>query len=94
VRRAVDYGAMIHPQYRGEFDNGVAVAWSRIPWAQGCFAIWREAERAQHYTNLCAIDGRVLLAGEFASYMPSWQEGAILSALDAITRLHRRIIAG
>ena len=94
VRRAVEYGAMIHPQYRGEFDNGVAVAWSRIPWAQGCFAIWREAERAQHYANLCAIDGRVLLAGEFASYMPSWQEGAILSALDAITRLHRRIIAG
>ena len=94
VRRAVDYGAMIHPQYRGEFDNGVAVAWSRIPWAQGCFATWREAERAQHYANLCAIDGRVLLAGEFASYMPSWQEGAILSALDAITRLHRRIVAG
>ena len=93
VRRAVDYGAMIHQQYRGEFDNGVAVAWSRIPWTQGCFATWREDERAQHYANLCAIDGRVLLAGEFASYMPSWQEGAILSALDAITRLHRRITA-
>ena len=94
VRRAVDYGAMIHPQYRREFDNGVAVAWSRIPWSQGCFAIWSEAQRAEHYANLCAIDGRVLLAGEFTSYMSSWQEGAILSALDAISRLHRRIVAG
>jgi monoamine oxidase len=94
VRRAVQYGAMIHPQYQREFENGVSVAWSRIPWTQGCFATWSEAARAEHYANLCAIDGRVLLAGEFASYMPSWQEGAILSALDAISRLHRRVVAG
>ena len=85
---------MIHPQYEREFENGVAVAWSRMPWTQGCFAIWSEAARAEHYANLCAIDGRVMLAGEFASYMPSWQEGAILSALDAISRLHRRVVAG
>jgi monoamine oxidase len=94
VARAVRYGEMIHPQYRREFETGVSVAWSRIPWAQGCFAIWPETARAEHYANLCAIDGRVLLAGEFASYMPSWQEGAILSALDAIARLHRRVLAG
>ena len=94
VRRAVQYGAMIHPQYEREFENGVAVAWSRIPWAQGCFALWSEEARRQHYANLCAIDGRVMLAGEFASYMPSWQEGAILSALDTISRLHRRVVAG
>jgi monoamine oxidase len=94
VKRAVAYGASIHPQYAREFENGVSVAWSRIPSAQGCFAIWPEEARAQHYANLCAIDGRLLLAGEFASYMPSWQEGAVLSALDAIARLHRRVIAG
>jgi monoamine oxidase len=34
-----------------------------------------------------------VLAGEHASYLPAWQEGAVLSALDAITRLHRRVIA-
>lgn len=94
VRRAVTYGAMLHPQYEREFENGVAVAWSRIPWTQGCFAIWSEAVRAEHYANLCAIDGRVMLAGEFASHMSSWQEGAVLSALDAISRLHRRVVAG
>ena len=48
--------------------------------------------RAQHYKNLCAIDGRLVLAGEHASYIPAWQEGAILSSLDAITRLHRRVV--
>jgi monoamine oxidase len=35
-----------------------------------------------------------MLAGEHASYLPAWQEGAVLSALDAIARLHRRVING
>ena len=43
--------------------------------------------------DLCAIDGRIVLAGEHASYIPAWQEGAILSALDAIARLHKRVLA-
>ncbi len=34
-----------------------------------------------------------MLAGEHASFIPAWQEGAILSALDAIGRLHARVIA-
>jgi monoamine oxidase len=42
---------------------------------------------------LCQIDGRIALAGEHASRLPAWQEGAVLSALDAITRMHARIKA-
>jgi len=92
VSRTVDYGANIHPQYRDEFDNGVAVAWHRVPWTLGCAGHWTEALRAQHYDNLCAIDGRIVLAGEHASRIPGWQEGALLSSLDAIRRLHQRVL--
>ena len=49
--------------------------------------------RKEHYDNLCQIDGRIVLAGEHASYIPAWKEGAILSALDAISRLHKRVLA-
>ena len=55
---------------------------------------WSDEARKAHYNDLCDIDGRIVLAGEHASYIPAWQEGAILSALDAITRLHKRVIAG
>jgi monoamine oxidase len=92
VARAVEFGAAIHPQYRSEFENGVAVAWHRVPFTLGCAGDWTEAARAQHYDNLCQIDGRIVLAGEHASYIPAWQEGAILSSLDAIARLHDRVI--
>jgi monoamine oxidase len=93
VRRAVAYGARIHPQYPAEFDNGIAVGWHRVPWALGCYGQWTDEARATHYRNLCALDGRILLAGEHASYLPAWQEGAALSALDAVTRLHARVMA-
>src|SRR6185369_3969994 len=40
VQKALEYGARIHPQYRAEFESGVAVAWHRVPWALGCSAEW------------------------------------------------------
>lgn len=92
VAHAVDFGAQLHPQYRTEFENGIAVAWNRVPFTLGCAGYWTEAARSQHYDNLCQIDGRIALAGEHASYIPAWQEGAVLSALDAVTRLHQRVI--
>jgi monoamine oxidase len=94
VARALEDGARIHPQYKDEFENGIAVAWHRNPSVLGCEGVWTDDMRKQHYQNLCAIDGRILLAGEHASYWGGWQEGAILSSLDAIARLHRRVLAG
>ena len=92
IARAVAMGARIHPQYQAEFENGIAVAWHRVPFTLGCAGYWTEEARAEHYDNLCQIDGRIVLAGEHASYIPAWQEGAILSSLDAITRLHHRVV--
>jgi monoamine oxidase len=40
-----------------------------------------------------SMDGRIVLAGEHASYVGCWQEGALLSSLDAITRLNQRAVA-
>jgi monoamine oxidase len=94
VSKAVEYGGQIHPQYSKEFDNGIAVAWHRVPSAMGCFGLWSDETRDEHYNNLCAFDGRIVLAGEHASYLPAWQEGAVTSALDAIDGLHQRARVG
>jgi monoamine oxidase len=93
IKKAVEYGSQIHPQYHEEFENGISVAWHRSPFTLGCFGMWPEEARERHYEDLCRIDGRIVLAGEHASYLPAWQEGAVTSALDAIDRLHRRAIA-
>jgi monoamine oxidase len=93
VKKAVEYGKKIHPQYADEFDNGISVGWHQVPWTQGCYGMWTEASREEHYENLCQIDGRLVLAGEHASNLPAWQEGAISSAHDAIKRLHQKVVS-
>jgi monoamine oxidase len=90
VRLAVEYGAQIHPQYTDEFDNGISVSWHRVPWVLGCYGIWADKDR--DYAAAVEMDARIVLAGEHLSYLPAWQEGAILSALDAISRLHGRVM--
>jgi monoamine oxidase len=91
IQDALEYGSKIHPQYKKEFDNGVAVAWHRVPWTLGCAGQWTEEGREKHYDNMCALDGRIMLAGEHVSRLPAWQEGAVTSATDAILRLHARV---
>jgi monoamine oxidase len=93
VRAALEMGSKVHPQYKAEFDQGFSVGWHRVPYTMGCFGGWTDEARRDHYADLCAIDGRIVLAGEHASNIPAWQEGAVLSALDAIERLHRKVVA-
>ena len=53
VARAVAFGSRIHPQYEAEFENGVAVAWHRVPFTLGCAGYWTEEGRAEHFA-ICA----------------------------------------
>jgi monoamine oxidase len=93
IKDSLEYGSKIHPQYKENFETGVAVAWHRVPWTLGCAGGWTEEMRAKHYDNMCALDGRIVLAGEHASRIPAWQEGAVTSAIDAMTRLHKRVMS-
>lgn len=94
IDAALTMGSVFHPaEYRREFLSGASVPWSRMPWILGCCATWTEETRAQHYQNLVSMDGRIVLAGEHASYYGCWMEGALLSSIDAIKRLHQRALA-
>ena len=94
IEAALAQGAVFHPaEYRKEFLSGVSFAWSRAPWILGCTSRWTDESRAAHYQNLCAIDGRIVLAGEHATYYGGWMEGSLLSALDAVERLHKKALS-
>lgn len=93
VETALAQGEIFHPEFRREYVTGASFAWARQPWILGCCATWNEASRKEHYQNLVSLDGRIVLAGEHASYYGCWMEGALLSSLDAIKRLHQRALA-
>ncbi len=93
IAAALDQGAVFHPgKYKENFTAGASWAWSRSPFTLGCCAQWNEDTRKAHYQTLVQVDGRIVLAGEHASYIGCWMEGALLSSLDAITRLHQRAL--
>ena len=93
IAEALEQGSVFHPgRYKEQFSNGVSVAWSRSPFTLGCCAQWNEDTRKEHYQTLVAVDDRIVLAGEHASYVGCWMEGALLSSIDAITRLHKRAL--
>lgn len=93
LRWAVKFGARIHPQYEKEFENGVSVGWHRQPWILGCAASWSQELRAKHYESLRQVNGRIVFAGDHLSNLVAWQEGALTSSLEAITRLHQHALA-
>ncbi|MDX5401684.1 MAG: flavin monoamine oxidase, partial [Rhodobacterales bacterium] len=57
-------------------------------WVLGCYGIWEDKERDYTAAVTMQEGERIVLAGEHLSYLPAWQEGAILSSLDAIQQLH------
>jgi len=89
VRR---YSAMIHPEIEAEYTSGVAVSWHRMPWSLGCYGTWDT--RDESYRAAARMDRRIVCAGEHLSYLPGWQEGALLSSLDAIKRLNEVAASG
>ncbi|WP_292289863.1 flavin monoamine oxidase family protein [Marivita sp.] len=88
LESVLEYGAQIHPQYRDEFTTGVVLSWHRVPWMLGCYSNWDE--RGRDYEVAATMDNRFVCAGEHISYLPGWQEGSLLSALDAVRQIHER----
>ena len=88
LQSVLDQGAQIHPQYRDEFRTGVVLSWHRVPWMLGCYSHWED--RGRDYEIAATMDNRFVCAGEHISYLPGWQEGSLLSALDAVRQVHER----
>jgi len=78
----------LHPGDSHLLERPVTVSWRQTEWSLGVGGEWSEEGRKTDYPELCRPEGPVLFAGEHLSYLPFWQEGAALSAHEAIKALH------
>lgn len=69
--------ANVHPEMATQAQNGISVAWQKVPFQLGAWGISNPAV-------LLTPDENIFFAGEHLSILPGWQEGAILSAYSAI----------
>jgi monoamine oxidase len=81
-----------HPGQARHLEKGVTVAWGLTPFSEGLGAVWPGgltaiSGRPAAYLELLRPEGPIFFAGEHLSYQATWQEGAVLSALEALKLL-------
>ena len=82
-----------HPGRSHELVKPVTVAWKQTAFSEGVSVSWADNQRAGAYATLCRPDGPFYFAGEHMSYINAWQEGAALSAHEAIKLIQARVSA-
>jgi len=70
----------VHAEFGGEAGRGISVAWKKMPFQLGA---WGNSSPGV----LLTPDGNIVFAGEHLSILQGWQEGAILSAYEAIDQV-------
>jgi monoamine oxidase len=84
-----------HPGRSKLLTKGVTVAWGLTPYSETVGALWDGftgsgvGGRPPAYAELLKPEGPVVFAGEHLSYQGTWQEGAALSAHEAL-----KVLAG
>ncbi|HEX8639544.1 MAG TPA: FAD-dependent oxidoreductase [Allosphingosinicella sp.] len=80
----------MHPGDSTKLAKPVTVAWGLTPWSEGIgprHPDWFASPRGARYTELLRPEGPIFFAGEHLSYVLFWQEGAALSAHEALRLL-------
>ncbi len=79
----------LHPGRSKLLSKGVSVGWGLVPYSEGVGALWPDGPggngaRGGQYAELLKPEGPIVFAGEHLSYQGLWQEGAALSAHEAL----------
>ncbi len=94
AKLAVAFGQKVFPgAYAESFETAFSVAWHRVQYNLGGWAVWSDESRARDYPVLLQPDNRIYLAGEHLSHIGGWQAGGIESAWMQIDALHKRASA-
>ena len=77
----------MHPGRGRELTNPLVINWGQVPYSEGVGAIapdWDQERRGALYEEMIRPEGPIVFAGEHLSYIGTWQEGAALSAHEAL----------
>jgi monoamine oxidase len=86
----------LHPGRGRELEDPLYVCWGQIPfsmggWIHGFGENAEGSQAAEDYATISRPDRRVYFAGDHASHLVGWQEGAAMSALRAIDGIGQRV---
>ena len=89
LRIAKEQGEKLHPGYSNYVERGVAIGWNNMEFARMGWADEGNRAFGPNAEILATPQDRFLIAGDQATYWSGWQEGAVISALDAVKSIDR-----
>jgi monoamine oxidase len=69
----------VHPRVRREFEVGATKCWDEDEWARGAYAWYKPGQMASLLPHVARPEGRIHFAGEHASSLFGWMQGALES---------------
>jgi monoamine oxidase len=89
IEHVLMHSSKVHPQIRTELESAYAVRWRKVEYSRGGYAAGRGGAQAK---KLATFDNRLLIGSAATTQYsePSWQEGAVGAAWQALTSLHER----
>lgn len=74
---------LVYPEVRRNFVAGVSKVWDADPFAKGAYASFTPGQMQSFVPIMAAPEGRIYFAGEHASTLTGWIQGAMASGLRA-----------
>jgi monoamine oxidase len=74
----------LHPGHGKELMNPIFCGWRRVKWNEGSWIRSYGGGPVEGYNTIIEADGPIYFAGDTASHVVGWQEGAALSAKRAV----------
>jgi monoamine oxidase len=77
----------VHPGLRPHLETVVTKSWGDDPWQRGGYVVLHVGQQ-EWYPEICRPEGRVWFAGEHASPVFGWMQGAITSGIKAAREIN------
>jgi monoamine oxidase len=79
----------VYPELRANLVTGVSKVWDADPFARGAYPWFRPDQMTSLLPAVTQPEGRIYFAGDHASTLPGWIQGAIASGLRAAVDIAR-----
>jgi monoamine oxidase len=90
LRIATEQGERLHPDYAKYVEHGIAIGWNNMEFARFGWADESDPTFGANAQVLMQPQGRFHMAGDQITYWSGWQEGALISAWEAVKWIDRQ----